>query len=712
MMKRKHKFYRIFCILLSCLISLAACSRTEDAQPSPSGTEDAHPSPSGTEGLPSFPDGENTDVAVDEDAFYDVASELKDGRFLGMQFWQGEPVQLWMSEPATEDGKTFVSVYMYRRDGTREVCIERMDESTARMIYIRDAEGCCYTVSGEIGNKKIARLDSTGKVQYIVPLEGSLWDLCALADGRLALLTSKGNSTAGGYNLLLLDSEGKLTTVFEAEKTTREPILGVSEDGLLMLMGDYVYRVNLMDGKREQIYSFRQTAYVVQDPVGFSDIQDFHMDSDGGFVILRRGQDGSAKCETIKLVALNKDKKDVILRATGIINQETWLKERILEFNNSQEDYRVVIDAFEDGGDLDDFVTATGVELATGKGPEILMGSMLTESVSGLIEKGILMDLAPLMKQSGIREEDYFPVTFDMWKTGDRIYCLFFDMDVREQLMSTAVLGDVRNPSIEQLADAMLAYPKQTVYYDPLYYGQDSAATILTELLQGSETLWGMVDWEKGTCDFGGELFGKLLEAAKRYRCDERNKRQEITSMKYLSTISTIYYNFYTREEEEAGGYAPIGILFDDGHHPVPAMGDSTRRSLMINANAANRDGAWEFVKFLLSEEAQEKLAETLLSSMPVKKSVFEKLMDKEIANGPTEIGMKKAFEGPITRERADEIEAFLESARALPYKTETILEIIQEESRDYFNGSKSIEQVAAIIENRVQLYLDEQRKR
>lgn len=129
----------------------------------------------------------------------------------------------------------------------------------------------------------------------------------------------------------------------------------------------------------------------------------------------------------------------------------------------------------------------------------------------------------------------------------------------------------------------------------------------------------------------------------------------------------------------------------------------------MLNANAANMDGAWEFVKFLLSEEAQEKLAETALSSMPVKKSVFEKLMDKEIANGPTEIGMKKAFEGPITRERADEIEAFLESARVLPYKTEPILEIIREESRDYFNDSKSIEQVVSIIENRVQLYLDEQ---
>lgn len=706
MMKRNHKFYRIFCIFISCLISLAACGGNEE--------ENVQTSPSGTEGPPSSPDGENMDVAVDEDAFYDVASELKRGRLLGMQFWQGEPVQLWMSEPVTEGGETSVSVYMYRKDGTREVCIERMDESAARMIYIRDQEGCCYSVSGEADNKKIARLDSAGKTQYTVPLGGNLWDLCALADGRLALLTSKGSSTAGGFNLFLLDSEGKLSTVFEAERMDRRPILGVSEDGLLMLMGDYVYRVNLTDGKREQAYSFRQTAYVVQDPVGFSDIQDFHMGADGGFVILRAGQNGSAKCETIKLVAQNRDKKDVTLRATGIINQETWLKERILEFNNSQEDYRVVIDAFEDGGDLDDFVTATGVELATGKGPEILMGGMLTESVSGLIEKGILMDLAPLMEQSGIREEEYFPITFDMWRTEDSIYCLYYDIWVQEQLISTAVLGDVREPSIEQLADAMLAYPKQTVYYDTVY-GEDSASAILTELLQGSETLWGMVDWEKGTCDFGGELFGKLLEAAKRYRRDERNSHQKkITRQKDLDSVNGIYFNFYTRAEEEAGGYAPIGILFDDGHHPVPAKPQPMRRSLMLNANAANRDGAWEFMKFLLSEEAQEKHAETALSRMPVKKSVFEALIEREIADGPSKNLAKEhmIFKGSLTRERADEIEAFLESARALPYKTEPILNIVREESQYYFNGSKSIEQVADIIKNRVQLYLDEQRKK
>lgn len=697
MKQKKRNLFRISCTLLCCLLSLAACGGNE---------EDVQPSPSGTEEPSSIPDGEETDAAVYDGDFYDVASGLQGGKFLGMQFWQGEPVQLWMSEPVKDDGGSFVSVYMYRKDGTREVCLERIDEPVARRIYVRDAEGCFYTVSGEIGSKKVSRLDSVGKAQYTVPLAGNMWGIRTLADGRVALLTAKESSTAGGYNLLLLDSKGKLSTVFESEKLN-QPVLGTSEEGLLLLEGDYVYRVSLSDGKREQVYSFRQTDYVVKKEFGvFSDIQDFRMDPDGGFVFLRADQKGAGKCETVKSAAKVQGCKEVVLRTAGYMNQEFWFKERIQEFNNSQDEYRIVIEACEDGEDRNAFLTATGVELAAGKGPELLMGGIPAEMICGLIEKGMLMDLVPLMGQSGIREEDYFPAAFDMWRAGDCIYGINCNMAIYERLMSTAVLGDMREPSVEALADALLAYPEQAVY------STSSATGILIELLEGSETLWGMVDWEKGTCDFSGELFGKLLEVAKRYQYDERNNYPKVTTQHSLFGMYSIYFDFYTEAEKEANGYVPTGVLFDDGRYPVPTVMQSGNRVLMLNANAANRDGAWEFVKFLLSDESQEKLAGTF-DPLPVKKSVFKSLLEKEIADGPAENLGKETmvFEPPLTRERADEIEAFLESARALPYKTAPILEIIREESVEYFNGNKSIGQVAAVIENRVQLYLDEQRK-
>ena len=61
-----------------------------------------------------------------------------------------------------------------------------------------------------------------------------------------------------------------------------------------------------------------------------------------------------------------------------------------------------------------------------------------------------------------------------------------------------------------------------------------------------------------------------------------------------------------------------------------------------------------------------------------------------------------------LTEAKAEEIKANYLAARGLPVKTIPILDIIYEEAAAYFSNSKSIEEVVAVIENRVGLYLSE----
>ena len=49
-----------------------------------------------------------------------------------------------------------------------------------------------------------------------------------------------------------------------------------------------------------------------------------------------------------------------------------------------------------------------------------------------------------------------------------------------------------------------------------------------------------------------------------------------------------------------------------------------------------------------------------------------------------------------------------LEDSRYLPRNTEVILDIIMDETEDFFEDEKTKEEVIAIIQSRVQLYLDE----
>ena len=68
-------------------------------------------------------------------------------------------------------------------------------------------------------------------------------------------------------------------------------------------------------------------------------------------------------------------------------------------------------------------------------------------------------------------------------------------------------------------------------------------------------------------------------------------------------------------------------------------------------------------------------------------------------------------FDGEeVSEERQAEYRQMIEEARPLPVRTKFILDVILEEAQDYFDGYKSTDEVIKLINNRVQLYLDENR--
>ena len=148
-----------------------------------------------------------------------------------------------------------------------------------------------------------------------------------------------------------------------------------------------------------------------------------------------------------------------------------------------------------------------------------------------------------------------------------------------------------------------------------------TSGEVLNTLLQGSETLWGMVDWEAGTCSFDMPLFGKLLEAAKRYGYNDRRALEpEITYRIDLHNL----FRYNTLAEQEEKGRVSVGTLFDDGCHAV----SYPLYTMAINTNSSNKEGAWEFIAFLLGEEAQYREEPYV---PPVHKESFDKWLEWEL---------------------------------------------------------------------------------
>ena len=64
----------------------------------------------------------------------------------------------------------------------------------------------------------------------------------------------------------------------------------------------------------------------------------------------------------------------------------------------------------------------------------------------------------------------------------------------------------------------------------------------------------------------------------------------------------------------------------------------------------------------------------------------------------------------PLTTEQKEQVMYMLEHATITNYALNEIWEIIQEETEPFFQGDKSAKEVADILHNRVQLYLNERK--
>ena len=363
-----------------------------------------------------------------------------------------------------------------------------------------------------------------------------------------------------------------------------------------------------------------------------------------------------------------------------------WLTNSIAGFNRQSADYFIRLE--ETYGD--DVKERLSAELIAGRGPDIFDGSVFNVNES-VLEKGVLVDLAPGLDAMGITDVEYFPGVRAL-RMGDGVYGIRSFIAPTGYSIRESVLGSREQPDIETLVEKLYTYPDQKA----VWWAGARSERILEYLLSGSEDLWGMIDWEKGTCDFSGELFARILEISKRYVDPERKSQEE--EERWLVD----YYNPVQNSSKqlESEGKVIINYPFDDGNYPAY---ERIGGVLMLNANSEHQEGAWEFLKYVLGEEGQGYSAGT--SSLAV---------NKEMSRSCFEYHLKLLEEGRMqttadfTPEAIEKLFAFTEQGRDMPLRTKEILDIIYEEAQSFCDGDKPLEEVCDVIQRRVQIYISE----
>lgn len=692
--------------IISCLCGLSACSGQKETEQA---VESGPAVGSGPGSLYGQPGGsaENTgtagsgryDIFSDKELVIGLEFEEIKGILRGAQLYQGEPAIL-SAQGSNSDGKAVIDIWLYSPGEEARVIAEGLPYDEVRFgDGFLDEEGCYYHIGGDKTKALLAitKYDSSGKPAFTLKRNTSNVRMCSLADGKIVLYYS--DSETGRKRMEYLEpATGAVSEVRLKRSMRGDVFLGTDGNVPYLIDSSGVYKVNPEDGKIDMWMSFEATSYAME---GGSEqggsISSFRIKENGDVEILRRIALGSGRAatlnmpmgavilETLQRKEIAEDKKILTIRT--LWPPGNWLKNKIVEFNINSKDYYVHVEGPEDGIYEEDYITRTLLELGTGKGPDILYTDVvLGDSWYSLLQKGIFEDLAPYMERSGMKQEDYFPEAFCSYGNEGKVYGINIEADVRIQAVDGNLLEGVDSVDIDSFLDALLTRGDTAVYEKYIDSGE-----FLDRFLRGSDTLWGMVDWESGTCRLDTELFAKLLQAAKNLGDSDRKSYTPISYTRFLGFGNIEVYLGEIKSE----GRTFMGIPFDDGFHGEI----NTGKSLKVNANSPNKEGVWEFLSFLLSREAQM----THVADLPVHRGAFAGRAEEIMAD-------QKVKAIILESEDVEWLEAYLEDARFLPVRVQQLIDIIKDEAQYYFGGMKSIDQVRDAAQNRIQLYLDENR--
>ena len=646
-----------FCLLLSVILLLTGCGGKENENT-----------------------GKNQDNGISDEGRYDfeITEEapvfsLQSGEsILGAQYLDGE--RIWFLK--NEAGQ----LLCYHEDkGERELLLEHVPAVfTGRELYMDGENFYAYNLD------KLTVLDTEGNEVNTLYPEGRIISLCESREGSIVLAMESG----GGAVLKTLDAEGGALS----GSCTISRCIGIgtgTEREILVVDWTGAYDIDMESGEKSWHMKWNGTSY---SPRGDRFWLAAGMGEDG---ILEQIESDGDTYYVVGLHKIDPEEMGKIPLVFRVLNADAGLKQLVAEFNRENKEYHVFL---EDTGEEYgwDFQARNDMEIATGQGPDLIAAAAVSD-MRVLAEKGGLENLEPYLAQAGMDREDYYQETFQSQGMADGIYSAGYAMRVRSMYIRESFLDGNGQTGIEALLDNMENYDRQAVFnkminYTPVY--------LLDYFFGMSDNFYGMVDWEGKTCNFSGELWEQILRVCGQYGLTERNMGwEEIAGFGYVYDFSSMVYN---EREAEKQGMVLAGY---------PSEGGMVNRlwldSVAINADSANKEGAWQFIRFLLEEENQK-----LVTDMPVHVGALEGSVEEYLYDYYNNTMTSDGYH--IVRPELPEgiEETFWEclaNTKPASYRTEQVLAIIEEEAELYFTGDKTIEEVSAVIENRVKLYLAEQ---
>lgn len=568
-------------------------------------------------------------------------------------------------------------------------------------------------------------LDSSGKLDKKIGKD-SYRGIATDSDSNILTLSY----LEGKYSLLKLDGSNgdKLWVNSELERPEASNIDSskVRYDSVRKMI--YVqdsYGIDSFDNagkKLERLLNFKNYTLLYS---GYSP-EDFYIDQSGYSYVLTK-YEGKYEVFRYDLKSEKHEGKQRKTVTVAVPYPERWLEMAALKFQKVNPDFRIEIKKYEERADennnYDKYVKALNTELLTGEGPDIIRTDAL--SYEKYADKNLLSDIGKMIEADKVFDRSsYFTNIFEAVKYRDKLYALpasvkFWVLSADKSILEKEGLN------IDDLSWTWEDFNRigQGLSKDRKMFVSMPMISLMNYMMKGN--IGNFLNETEKKAAFDSSEFINLLNMAKRYG-DGKVPANEAVANANFNDVEAVQKGsviFNPVDIRDYIGYAFIKSMYKEQARLLefPAVGkhkgkvfDSTA-IFSINNNSKNKEAAWEFLKFILSDEIQ---ADNL-GGFPVNRRALEKTAQNAMdatKNGGMSFGVSSKDNGApimfeakeLKREDIDYINSFIERMGSYNSDNSGVNTIIETEALPFFSGQKTAEEAAGLIQQKVNIYLGE----
>ena len=401
------------------------------------------------------------------------------------------------------------------------------------------------------------------------------------------------------------------------------------------------------------------------------------------------------------------------------------LTRAVLNFNTSSKDARIEVTDYSQFATQEDYsagITKLNTEIISGNVPDLFVTTDLP--MARYAARGLLKDIYELLdSDKELGRDSFMAPVLKAVETDGKLYSISPVFGLITLVGKSDTVGKEPGWTLAQMQEVIKAHPEAKYI---LGQGMTRAVVLDSMLRFGLDRY---VDWQKGECSFNNQDFIDVLNFSRLFPEDFQYDEIGTSPYQLLAEGRQLLMPYELRDfrDYQTCVTSTKGEATFKGYPTAEGVGNLISLSgdpLSISATCRNMDAAWSFVRGLLGEDYYK--SARYVDGLPLNQKAYDaaeaEAMKKETYKDPETGEVQEMPAGTIgwgdfelnfyamTKEEAQGLRELIASTDRTNAYDKNIMDIINEEVQSFSKNVKTAEQAAALIQDRVSLYVNEQR--